>query len=158
MKPTYNNLRINYPDRELYPRGLLLEMLGWDDLLKNGNYADTCAMRMSYALARSGVWLAGARMKGKGKYVAGRPIEPGQAKLSRILVRMWGEPERYKNDDKARKATEGRTGVVSFFHINPDSPVGQGHIDLLEPSGTGWMQCRMDCYWRSREVWFWPLK
>jgi hypothetical protein len=156
FKPLYMVLRHNYPERNDYPRGKLLELLGWDDLLNNSSFADTCAMRMSYALAQSGVHLAGARMTGKGK-VNGRPIEPGQAALSKILRRMWGEPEKFKDEAASRAGTKGRTGVISFFHIDPDSPVGQGHIDLVEPSTSGLMLCRMECYFQAREIWFWPL-
>lgn len=32
-------------------------------------------------------------------------IEPGQGDLSRILSRMWGEPEKYKGVTEARAGT-----------------------------------------------------
>lgn len=156
MKPTFNAMRANYPYRERYPRGLLLERLGWDDLLENEAYTDTCAMRMSYALARSGVRLSGARMRGKGKEVRGLPIEPGQAKLSALLRRTWGEPEKYRGESAARAGIGKRSGVVSFFRIHPN--VNQGHIDLIEPRSNGFSECAMQCYFDAREVWFWPLK
>jgi hypothetical protein len=156
MKPSYNVLRMYYPHRSRYPRGMLLELLGWDDLLNNDAYADTCAMRMSYALARAGVHLAGARMLGRGQSVKGVPIEPGQGKLSQILLRMWGAPEKYRSEAAARAGIGRRTGVVSFFRIHPN--VNQGHIDLIEPGGNGFAECAMSCYFGSREVWFWSLK
>jgi hypothetical protein len=156
MKPTYSMMRINYPYRELYHRGMLLALLGWDDLLENESYKDTCAMRMSYALARSGVRLVGARMKGKGKTVNGLPIEPGQAKLSQILLRMWGKPEKYRGETAARAGIGKRAGVVSFFRIHPN--VDQGHIDLVEPRANGFAECAVQCYFEAREVWFWPLR
>jgi len=156
MKPLYMVLRSNYPDRNAYPRGKLLEAMGWDDLLNNQAYTDTCAMRMSYALARSGVHLLGARMTGKGKMVARLPIEPGQGDLSRILSRMWGVPEKYHSETEARAGIGKRRGVVSFFRIHPN--VNQGHIDLVEPGWNGFAECAMSCYFGAREVWFWPLK
>lgn len=157
MKPSFHVLRNNYPDRDQHPRGMLLEMLGWNDLLDNQAFMDTCAMRISYALALSNVMLTGARMRGKGKSVKGMPIEPGQHKLSHILRRMWGEPEKYRDEAAARAAIKSRSGVISFFHINPESPVGQGHIDLVGPSTQGFTQCAMQCYFKAREIWFWPL-
>lgn len=155
MKPAFAILRHNYPNRAIYPRGKLLELLGWDDLLNNEAFVDTCAMRMSYALARSGVHLSGARMYGKGQ-VKGWQIEPGQGKLSQILRRMWGEPEKYRSEREARDGIGRRTGVVSFFRIHPN--VDQGHIDLIEPGWNGFAECAMSCYFGAREVWFWPLK
>lgn len=156
MKPSYNMLWASYPDRTMYPRGLLLDMLGWNDVLNNDAFADTCAMRMSYALARSGVHLMGARMTGKGKHVQGWPIEPGQGDLSRILLHLWGAPEKYKGEKEARAGIGKRKGVVSFFRIHPN--VNQGHIDLIEPGKSGYSECAMSCYFGAREVWFWPLK
>ena len=64
MRPLYAVLRHYYPTRDQYPRSRLLDLLGWNDLLDNHAFDDTCAMRMSAALALSGVELAGARMKG----------------------------------------------------------------------------------------------
>jgi hypothetical protein len=113
IKPPFAVVRHNYPERSDYPRGKLLELLGWDDVLNNPSFMDTCAMRMSYALTQSGVTLMGARMIGRGKG-KGRPIEPRQAALSKILCRMWGEPEKFKSEDTARAGMKGRTGVVSF--------------------------------------------
>jgi hypothetical protein len=34
----------------------------------------------------------------------------------------------------------------------------QGHIDLVEATNMGDLQCAGSCYWSSTEVWFWPLK
>lgn len=158
MRPLYSVVRHNYPTRGQYQHGQLLTLLGWDDLLNNPAFEDTCAMRMSYALASSGVVLSGARMMGKAGLVKGAPIEPGQADLSRILWRLWGEPERYRGEQAARGGIGKRSGVVSFFRIHLDSSSNQGHIDLLEPRDNGFSECAMQCYFKAREIWFWPLK
>ena len=154
--PLYTVVLSNYPTRDQYLRGQLLELLGWDDLLNNSAFEDTCAMRMSYALARSGVTLAGARMTGRGKTVSGQPIEPGQRDLSNILRRLWGEPEKYRSEEVARAGIGKRAGVISFFRIH--SGVNQGHIDLVEPRSNGFSECSMQCYFKAKEIWFWPLQ
>jgi hypothetical protein len=156
--PLYSVVRHHYPTRAQYLRGQLLELLGWDDLLNNSAFEDTCAMRMSYGLTAAGVRLTGARMSGKAGLVKGLPIEPGQADLSRILRRLWGEPEIYRGEDAARADIGKRSGVVSFFRIHPESSGNQGHIDLVEPRANGFAECAMQCYFGAREVWFWPLK
>lgn len=156
--PLYAVLRHNYPRRGQYPRARLLELLGWNDLLNNHAFDDTCAMRMSVALALSGVELSGARMRGKSDQLKGRMIEPGQADLSRILMRIWGEPEKFRGDVVARDGVRKRSGVASFFRIDPDASSMQGHIDIVEPRENGFSECAMQCYFSAREVWFWSLK
>jgi len=126
-------------------------------LRDNHSFEDTCAMRMSAALALSGVWLVGARMKGNGGLAKGKLVEPGQAKLSQILRRMWGKPMTYQPESKARDGIGKRSGVVSFFSIHPGSASEQGHIDLVKPRTNGFSECAMQCYFKAREIWFWQL-
>jgi hypothetical protein len=61
MKPPYHVLRENYPRKD--SRELLFADIGWSDLTNNPAYWDTCAIRMSTALLRTGVTLPGARMQ-----------------------------------------------------------------------------------------------
>ena len=157
-KPPYAVVRRHYPTRDRYPhQKLLTDVMGWDDLLDNHSFDDTCAMRMSAALALSGVRLIGARMKGNGGLAKGKLIEPGQAKLSHILQRMWGKPATYQSESEAREGIGKRSGVVSFFSIHPGSASAQGHIDLVEPRTNGFSECAMQCFFKAREIWFWPL-
>jgi hypothetical protein len=51
---------------------MLFQQIGWDDLIKNPAYGNTCAIRVSLALIRSGVTIPGGRLPIK-------RIEPGQA-------------------------------------------------------------------------------
>jgi hypothetical protein len=157
-RPLYSVVRHHYPTRAQYLRGQLLDLLGWNDLLNNPAFEDTCAMRMSYGLAAAGVTLTGARMRGKAGLVKGLPIEPGQADLSRVLRRIWGDTEVYRGEAAARAGIGKRSGVVSFFRIHPESSSAQGHIDLVEPRANGFQECTVQCYFGAREVWFWPLK
>jgi hypothetical protein len=157
-RPAYAIVRSHFPTRARYSRDkLLTEVLGWGDLIANRAFEDTCAMRVSAALALSGVRLIGARMKGKGGQARGKGIEPGQAKLSYILRRLWGEPERYRSEPAARAGIGKRSGVVSFFRIHSSPAVSQGHIDLVEPRSNGYSECATQCYFSAAEIWFWQL-
>ena len=90
MRPTIQAVRQHYPAVTL--REELFSDIGWNDLIGNKAYTDTCAIRMSYGPLRAGVSLPGARMKAKAGPLKGRFIEPGQARLSDILKRIWGRP------------------------------------------------------------------
>jgi hypothetical protein len=158
MKPSFDILNQNYQRPKQSPRDALLMSIGWPDVLKNPAFADTCAIRMSTALVGSGIVLPGARMKINKGPLRGKRIEPGQAKLSNILKRLWGAPEIYKSDSLAREAIGARRGVVSFFRIHGGGPADQGHIDLIWPGLNSFSDCAMSCYFRAVEIWFWPLK
>ena len=155
IRPRFSALKWSFPrtaDRET-----LFADLGWNDLVSNPAYLDTCAIRMSYGLLLAGVALPGARMKAKGTTIAGKRIEPGQAKLSAILKRIWGAPEVYRGEPAARKGIGKRQGVVSFFRIHGISGIAGGHIDLVWPGDNGFADCARSCYFSAAEVWFWPL-
>ncbi len=70
---------------------------------------------------------------------------------------MWGAPEVFKSRAAARDGIAIRSGVVSFFSIEGAGGTAQGHIDLVEPDGQGFHTCAMACYFKSAEIWFWPL-
>lgn len=152
MKPGYQALRAVYPRKD--SREELFGGIGWGDLVNNRAYWDTCAIRMSIALLRAGVLLPGARMGSKAGPTKGHRIEPGQAKLSRILRAVWGEPEVYKNEDAARTGIGRRYGVASFFKIEGHDG---GHIDLIQMGENGFLSCARACYFSAVTIWFWPL-
>lgn len=153
MKPSFESMWSAYPRREQVTRDVLFDQLGWQDLKNNGTYHNTCAIRMSVALAGARVPIPG-RLFIKQGALKGRGVEPGQANLSWILRKQWGAPEVYHSEAEARKRIGVRRGVISFFSID-GSP--QGHIDLVRPDGYGFQECAMSCYFGSREYWFWPL-
>lgn len=155
MTPHFYTLKKNYPRREDVPRADLLKEIGWQDLINDINYMNTCAIRMSVALLRCGVALPG-RMRIKEGPHKGMLIEPGQGKLSAILARkaFLGTPEKYDRASAA-KSIGTRSGIVSFFRLTQD--YSGGHIDIVSPSTGGIQTCGSDCYWTSRQVWFWPI-
>lgn len=153
MKPSYQLLRQHYPRTER--REALFADIEWNDLVADPAYWDTCAIRMSTGLLRAGVTLSGARMQAKAGTIKGKWIEPGQAKLSAILERLWGKPEIYKSEQAARAGIGQRNGVVSFFKIEGTN---QGHIDLIAMGEHGFLDCARSCYFSAVTIWFWPLR
>lgn len=153
MRPTIQAVRQHYPAATL--REELFSDIGWNDLIGNKAYTDTCAIRMSYGLLRAGVSLPGARMKAKAGPLKGRFIEPGQARLSDILKQIWGAPEVYPSEAAALAGIGERQGVVSFFRIGGGTG---GHIDLIvrKPAST-LQRCARVCFWTAGTIWFWPL-
>ena len=93
-------------------------------------------------------------LKIKAGPLKGKSVEPAHAKLSKWLKQQWGQSELFKNEDDARRGVGNRTGVVSFWGIDNSA---QGHIDLVKPDGNGFHDCAMSCYFKSREIWFWPV-
>jgi hypothetical protein len=153
MKPSYQVLHQLYPRKDT--REALFADIGWSDLTSNPAYWDTCAIRMSTGLLRAGITLPGARMQAKAGTIKGQWIEPGQAKLSDILKRLWGAPEIYKSEQAARGGIAQRQGVVSFFKIEGTNG---GHIDLIAMGEHGFLDCARSCFFSSVTIWFWPLQ
>jgi hypothetical protein len=153
MKPSFGRLRANYPKSK--KRKDLFAQLGWSAIADDAAYKDTCAIRMSVALARSGMHLTGGTMRVQTGELKGDRIETRQRKLSEILRRQWGEPERFDGEKGARDGIGKRTGVVSFFRIAGGPG---GHIDLINPGPYGFAECARSCYFGCWEIWFWPLQ
>lgn len=162
MKPSFNTLQSNfYSANELndnYASGadLYAEMgISHEALIKqNPAYANTCAARMSLALLKSKVNFNG-RLTIKDGPFKGRKIETGAKLLADQLKRrdVFGMPEIYKPDQFLNKIF-GRRGVVLFWKI---TGYGGGHIDIID-SSTASAVCGSNCYYDSKEIWFWPLQ
>lgn len=134
----------------------LYREIGWDDLIDNPSYENTCAIRMSLALIKSGMHIPGRLSIKKGPY-KGRLIEMGQGSLSRLLAdpSRLGKPEKFAGAEAAR-AIGKRSGIVSFWHLIP-GVYEHGHIDIVSDATGRLRACGSDCYWTSKEVWFWGL-
>lgn len=161
MKPTYAKLTQNYySSNELSPAFVDADALfkevgyNYDKLIQqNPDYVNTCAVRMSLALIKSGVDFVG-RMKIKDGPHKGKTIEPGAKLLADQLARsvVFGKPDVFVSQDAMRRLS-GEKGVVLFWKI---AGYGGGHIDLIEASTTVRV-CNSACYFSSKEIWFWPL-
>ncbi|WP_431018562.1 hypothetical protein ACQ4K0_11495 [Burkholderia cepacia] len=74
-----------HPGNKTVSREALFQELGWQDLIQNQSYANTCAIRISVALVKSGITLRGGLVIQKGPH-RGRRIEAGQARLAKMLA------------------------------------------------------------------------
>lgn len=153
----------NYPDTKIKKEALFNEF-GWNDLKDDENYRNTCAIRMSYCLIKSGITVPG-RLQIKRGIHKGKWIEPGQVKLSKILSTnvYFGKPIIFKAKD-SEKVLENKQGIISFMNMSsyplPDGGFG-GHIDLIKHDRflLFWdrLICGSGCYWDAATCWFWPL-
>jgi hypothetical protein len=154
---SYAALRANFSSNKVLKQPDLLRTLGWDDLVGNPAYDNTCAIRMSLALIKSGKAIPGRLRIKKGPY-QGKLIEMGQRNLSLLLAHQsrLGTPEKFSGRG-AQDAIGNRNGIVSFWKLIPGL-FENGHIDIVSAPAGGIRVCGSDCYWTSKEVWFWPLK
>ena len=162
MKPYYSKLKHNHysshseSSKYKNPQDVYAE-IGYDLrklIRQNQAYQNTCAVRMSLALLKTGVPFTG-RLKIKAGQFKGKYIEPGAKLLADQLMkpRAFGRPSVYKPNDFKSKVS-GKKGVVLFHKI---SNYGGGHIDLIEPSNLSFV-CHSSCYFSCKEIWFWPLR
>lgn len=153
---SYANLRAQFPTRTAVGQRRLYELIGHPDKGIDARWQNTCAVRLSLALVRSGMTIQPGFLAIQAGPYKGKRIESRQLQLSLFLRRAWGMPETYTGDT-ARHGIGQRHGVVSFFRLYGGSD-RQGHIDLVDPDRWGDASCADDCYWSSTQVWFWPLQ
>lgn len=161
MKPSFSTLKSNYYSSDYTkPNFVAAEdvyrEIGYDidDLTKqNPAYENTCALRVSLALIKSGVVFSG-RLKIKSGSYKGRMIEPGAKLLADQLAKehLFGRPDVLSPKD-AHSRLKSKKGVILFWKI---TGYGGGHIDLIEASNTIQV-CNSNCYFDSKEIWFWPM-
>ncbi len=120
---------------------------------QNPAYENTCAVRMSLALIKSGVNFQGRLMIKDGPH-KGKMIEPGAKLLADQLARpgVFGRPTVLAPRDAISRLS-GKQGVILFWKI---TGYGGGHIDLIEATTTAQV-CHSQCYFAAKEIWFWPL-
>lgn len=155
MKPSFHTLQGHYPRLAEVPKAALFAEIGWDDLVDNADYDNTCAIRVSLALIKCGMRIPGRMRINRGPF-KGALIEPGQAALSKILARpaLLGVPEKFDRDGVDAGIGE-RSGLVAFWGI-PTYNNG-GHIDIIAPDENGVKTCGSGCYFKSSGYWFWVL-
>ena len=161
MKPAYAKLKQHHYSSNELAAGFvdaeaLFKEIGYDYkklMEQDPAYANTCAVRMSLALIKSGVEFVG-RLKIKDGTYKGKTFEPGAKLLADQLASpaVLGRPELIPPAD-AMTRLRGKKGIILFWKI---TGYGGGHIDLIEVSTTVHV-CNSACYFSSKEIWFWPL-
>ena len=154
----------NYPTPSEFTHDQLFDELGWGDIKNNKGYENTCAIRMSLCLIRSGVSVKGRLQIKQGQH-KGKWIEPGQVRLSNTLATSgyFGPPRKFKLHDRDKELAN-KKGIVSFMRI-PEYRIDgalSGHIDLVKHGKFLYffdiLQCVEQCYWDAEEFWFWPVR
>lgn len=172
----FSELNKNYPRTEREP---LYQELGWSSIANNEAYANTCAIRMSICLLRSGMLLQGGELTIWKGPLARRSVKIRFDQLALYLEKQWGAPEKFSLADY-RKGIAGKRGVIVFWELPGGYP---GHIDIYhqktvavpvetkaevpflwfftrEITTTKYVQvpvdaCGSGCYFGSEKVWFW---
>ncbi len=127
----------------------------FDDLMRqNTAHENTCAVRMSLALIKAGVHFNG-RLRIKEGTHKGKMIEPGAKLLADQLARpdVFGRPNVIAPMMDAMTRLRDKKGVILFRKIAGD---GVDHIDLIETVAT-LLICHSNCFFSSKEIWFWSL-
>lgn len=152
----------NYPTPTREPRDTLYGNLGWDGLIGDRNYENTCAIRMSICLLRSGLSIPTGELKIWKGPLKGKHVKIHFDDLARHLTAVWGNPEVLSRPTEEVLESKG-DGVIAFFGL----PGGyRGHIDLFAVTKTNrsflslrWSQtssvCGTQCYFGSREALYW---
>jgi hypothetical protein len=152
----YNNYSSSEPSRANYvSQPDLFKEIGWDDFVGQPNYANTCAVRVSLALVKSGVSISPKSHNIlKGDHV-GKGVEVSMTRLANLLAgnRYLGAYESF-TPTNAQTGVGSRKGVIAFHGIPGYS--GGGPSDLVSGSSQV-VQCASGCYFRSNSIWFWPL-
>lgn len=162
MKPAYATLKRNYYSSNELAAGFvdaeqLFSEIGYEQkklVAQNPGYVNTCAVRMSLALLKSGVSIKG-RLPIKSGHLKGKYVEPGAKLLADLLAApgLFGRPKIYTPENFI-KSVNGKKGVVLFWKI---AGYGGGHIDLIDVANLT-ATCNSACYFSSTEIWFWELK
>ncbi|WP_245313604.1 type VI secretion system amidase effector protein Tae4 [Rhizobium sp. R635] len=156
----FDTLYANYPSSATYRPNYvsqedLFREIGWDALLNNPLYANTCAVRVSLALVRSGIKISPKSHNIlKGPH-ANKGLEVSMRRLADLLATTLylGNYESYTSAT-AQSGIGARKGVVAFNGI--PGYRGGGHIDLVTGAADA-AQCASSCYYQSQSIWFWPL-
>lgn len=153
-RPSYAALRAHYPDPYNVPAEELWRWIGYPEHVRDRAWENTCAVRMSLALAGVGILMPHGFLVVKAGKFKGRRLEIKQETLADYLTSIWGEPDRFPTAI-VRASIGDRRGLIRFVQLwGPFDP--QGHIDLI--SADEWQ--RLACegghiYWHAVECWFW---
>lgn len=140
---SFTTLLSNFPTDS---REDLYREMGWDSIIDNPNYENTCAIRVSICLLRCGMSLGGGELKIWKGPLQGKRVKIRFDDLAEFLKGEWGEPKVF--EPGSRGTLHGQQGVITFWEL----PSGYGgHIDLLSRDA----QCAHACYFGSARAWLW---
>ncbi|XOV68329.1 MAG: T6SS effector amidase Tae4 family protein [Fluviicola sp.] len=121
---------------------------------KEGN--NECAMRLSFALIKSGI--SETRLKKSDKFrktakKGGKLYQPSAAALADWLFTELKYPQKMTHPTGRWKLSDfaGKSGIIYFAHDNRGGDRGFGHIDVIYNGVMG------DNFYDNKVVWFWEF-
>lgn len=161
----FHSMWSHYPTPDKEPRDALFRSLGWDDLVNDSSYTNTCAIRMSVCLLRCGLTLSRGDLTVLKGPLKGKKVLIRFDDLAKYLKEKWGPPKILSNPTADSLIPYGN-GVIVYFHLNPGGY--PGHIDLFQVTRQThqfllwrWQDvatsCGSHCY-DSNKCWFWPAQ
>jgi hypothetical protein len=114
-RPLFAVVDAAFPRKDRVSGPTLYQSIGHPEYATDGRMFNTCAVRLSVALAAAGVAIQPGNITVLSGPYTGRRLESGQARLSTFLLRRWGAPEKYSSGSEAKKAIGTRRGVISFY-------------------------------------------
>jgi hypothetical protein len=165
---TFALIKNNYQSKYSKSMPVLYAELGWDDLIKNPAYENTCAVRLHLACIAAGVNIPGTEKILKGPF-KDKKIDISQKSLSTYIRNsgIFGKTVVAQYKDMLKEETDpikGK-GIISFFGLGATrqdiAESNQGHIDVfidgyVNPHNSD--SCLGQAYWMCREIWYWPMK
>ena len=116
---SYDALQANYPRKPEISGDALYESIGHPEYAHNAYMENTCAVRVSMALVGAGVRIAPGHMNIKAGKFKGKRLEQGQARLSELLARIWGVPERMPTRLESRSVRAAALSAFSSYSGQP---------------------------------------
>ena len=165
-RPPFSVVFANYSTPSSVTKQQLFQDIGFNQYVNNPAYNNTCAIRVSLALVKSGFYLVGGKSSHfiqSGPH-SGKRIEVLQHALVEVLRKpaCLGQPDlefntpgvNYDiNKQNALNIIGNKSGIISFYTWNTYQG---GHIDLVSPSSGGFA-CAGSCHWQTEKVIFWEL-
>lgn len=141
-KPQFSSLKLNYRTQSTQIHSCSM------------SFPNTCAIRMSEALARTNKSFLDA-FKNSGKNLCPHGYMRGAQDIASVLAKssVFGNRDygwSSQRNGKAPNKAIGKQGIICYMNIPGFS--GQGHIDLWDnkvPVG--------DSYWDAGTIWMWTL-
>ena len=121
---TFAQLKSTFPTEKREP---FFKAMGWDDLIDDDDYKNTCAMRVSVCLVKLGMTFPNGKIKIlKGDH-KGKKIEIRWHELEAVLKAAWGAPTNVT--PTTAEGCKSYQGVIVFEKLLSGYP---GHIDVLD--------------------------
>ena len=143
---TFATLKKHFPVDET---DAFFKEMGWDALIGDANYENTCAMRTSVCLVRCGMTFPTGEIKILKGTHKGKRVKIRWKELEAVLTKEWGAPTAVT--PTTAEGCKKYQGVVVFEKLPADDNGNQypGHIDVLDGPNK---ECLYNAYFGSDKI------